>query len=273
MLGFTMMALKDKIYSFYWIDKGGITRFKWYISPEEAAARGDRDDLLAGFISAIMSFSREMFRGEDIANMDLLNHRIFFAGFRSGDILALVTDMNFDSLLAKRILSGLIAQVSKIQIPDHDGRIDSDNWMKQYLLNSIESIIPKSLHQAAQTCLNTHWENPTLIAYLLYNSISKKTEKKFKENIDFEAQTFLESVFWENVVQAHQDLVYLADKIFKLGDSKCLILQTQIGILVNVYHQNEILSEVFDNSTTLTRIKEISDELEKCASFGQLEAK
>jgi hypothetical protein len=244
------------LFSFYWIDQCGLTRFRWYASIEESKAREDKDDLLSGFITALMNFSREMFQGEEIAQMDLSNYHIHFASLPQKDILALVTHMDFNRKIGTKIMANVISQMKTQEIPEMSCQVGTSDWMKDYLMKAIDLATPKTLADLIGPMIEPWFNSNEIVGYLTQEQPGAPAEKKLQENLEFELSTFLDSIFWEKTNQAHAELAPVGEKIFQLKSVIWVTIDTDLFILSNFYCAKKILSMVYLPGTGYQKIKE-----------------
>jgi len=251
-----MSDVMEGIFSFYWIDPSGITRMRWYRLPAEGLKRSEKDELLSGFLTALMSFSREMF-GNELAHLDLLDFKIFFGLLPSKDILALVTTKEFNDSTSKRIMNAILERAKKVPITIDSCEIGSMNHFIPELEKIIDQNIPKSLEDNLLIQIEQNYCAPNVHAYLFVDQYKNITKKQIKTEIDFDLSTFLESVFWEKEILLHKETSPLIEKTFFIPSIRWIFIQIPICNMVIIFTPNGYASLIFDIGMTIKEIEKI----------------
>jgi hypothetical protein len=247
------------LFAFYWIQSSGLTRYRWYQSRTDAEAREVQDDLLSGFISALMNFSKEMF-GQKMAHIDVLDYQIFFSHLENKDILALVTTKRVTERTGQQLINEITKTLMCLQVDAQSCHMLSNTEIDPLLLDAIGKGLPKSFEKRLEAPLSHHRTHSDFLGYLILGKDGQIIRKEIKDDIDFEAQTFLESVFWEKSVMNYKELAKNVERDFKIPNVFTTLIRTSIGFLTVVCGPDGILSESFTSSISISEINGLLEE-------------
>lgn len=258
-----MQDIYEKIYSVFWIDYSGISRIQWY-NPNQAILRKDKDDLISGFISALMSFSKEVF-GSQIANVDIKDFKIFFSILPSKDILALVTKTNLEPGIVSKILQKIEFSLGEFhefknaceQIPEEKYGPLIDKVIRSAIPQSFEEFFIQALD-----LLNFDNDN-AFYGYLILDNNGAIIKKHHKNDIDFEISSFLESVFWEKMVLPYFEMMPMFNNTFNINTNPNLIIKSKGVNFALLFMDQRIISLAFSGDIKETRINQIIEEIQK----------
>jgi hypothetical protein len=250
----------EDIFCFYWLEPGGLCKYVWYNQSVSRDEFENRDALLTGFLSALMSFSQEMF-GDDMASIDIKNKLIGFERLSNNDILALVTTMDFDSHYTKQILSELAKKLSTMEFPEPTGETSQFNFIENIVVEIIQNTLPHSVEEILTPLLEKHLETFNLHGYLICNDTLEINRKKVQSDLDFELETFLNSVFWEKLVSIDRECAILSQKFFNFGPVEWMVIRTPLNTLLNVLTPQGFISESFDLNTKFDSISKSIQEI------------
>ncbi|MFW9993632.1 MAG: hypothetical protein ACFFD4_16420 [Candidatus Odinarchaeota archaeon] len=254
----------DEITSFYWINKGGIPRFRKIFKTNSAENKdeGTDDLLLSGFLTALMSFSSHFFEGEQLSHIELLNHKFFFSLFQDGDILMLCTGTGFSEKRAYKILEVVRNSLNDSPIPMTLSISPVDeSLVLPLLLGAIDRSIPRSISDIMKIISDDPRLNKQYLASLVMSTSGEVLSKQIGENIPFELQTFLESFFWEKIVHFHYEQKPIIEKLFDLGTVNQSTIQTEFGTVLSYHTGLGIISLAFGSNTSEQAVKGCSDEI------------
>ena len=137
----------------------GITVLKMKISSNEICC-------LSGFLSALMSFSQEMF-GDDISSTNIKEKLMTFERLPNRDIMVLVTTLEFEPFYCRQILSKLNEYISNLELPEMTGKQSQFKFIEPFLLDAIEGSIPLSIEETILPILENRLQDLKSQGYLI----------------------------------------------------------------------------------------------------------
>jgi DNA-binding ferritin-like protein (Dps family) len=103
----------------------------------------------------------------------------------------------------------------------------------------------------ARNVLVTHWNDDSILGSLVKSAIAATVDKQGKDGIDFEIQTFMDSIFWEKLAEGYRDVMANAERVFGLGPTRWMTMHLLNAILLFVFLETIIISECYRMETPL----------------------
>lgn len=248
----------SELVSFYWIHSGGIPRFI-YKFEEDVSLAGDADSeitkdiLLSGFLSAVMNFSDEVFKDEHLSQIELHNHKFYFARIPGEEFHVLCTKDGYDRKQAKKILENFQRAIDTKDIPVYSAGFEAavldKNIITELLQDAVTESLPRSLDEVVLPVIEENRQRfPCFKGYLVLDNDGKLLRKEIEPNTDFELSVFLESEFWEQLVLKTFDGINQAEQTFQVGTISRFLVFTLYGVFCIRHTPIGYLSIAFDTT-------------------------
>jgi hypothetical protein len=137
-------------------------------------------------------------------------------------------DEVFGTQIVKKIRQGMEAR----EIPPIHPEEENESWFLPLILGAIESTVPKNFLGLMASVLTSATDAGDILAYLLLDERRHPHARGASPDIDFELSVFLDSVFWEKLIQNSVDSVAPLAQAFKLGSQSWVRVYLDVGLVL-----------------------------------------
>ncbi len=162
--------------------------------------------------------------------------------------MVLVTTLEFDPFYCRQILSKLNEYISNLELPEMTGEQSQFKFIEPFLLDAIEGSIPLSIEETILPILENRLQDLKSQGYLILNSELQTNQKLIQTNLEFELDTFLNSIFWEKLIEIDKECAVLLEKLFHFDPLQWFSIQTPLNLLMGIITKEGNISESFDSS-------------------------